>query len=200
MASSGVENTSLNYNGEEIQRISVSDHINGLQHMSSKSESFVVDMNRFTTHLIEKDGNANSRFTLQRNLSRKGSAGRGGDKKSSPTMAGEKDPSILSSSPKATLHGTNSTPEKLTPGPANPPSPQVHHHITITNGTATTMATESLLGSSRQSSFRRSQSSWLISPRRILLFFATLSSMGTILLIYFTLSIARMDGDGPLDQ
>lgn len=74
----------------------------------------------------------------------------------------------------ATLHGTNSTPEKLTPGLANPPSPQVHHHITITNGTATTMATESLLGSSRQSSFRRSQSSWLISPRRILLFFATL--------------------------
>ncbi|KAF6153205.1 hypothetical protein GIB67_016684 [Kingdonia uniflora] len=37
-------------------------------------------------------------------------------------------------------------------------------------------------------------SAWNIDPRRVVLFFATLSSMGTILLIYFTLSISKLSG------
>ncbi|KAI3890292.1 hypothetical protein MKW92_034848 [Papaver armeniacum] len=36
---------------------------------------------------------------------------------------------------------------------------------------------------------------WMMDPRRILLFFASLSSMGTIILIYFTLSIGKFSGD-----
>nr|DAD20580.1 TPA_asm: hypothetical protein HUJ06_022043 [Nelumbo nucifera] len=42
---------------------------------------------------------------------------------------------------------------------------------------------------SRRYSGRRS--SWFLDPRRVVVFFATLSSMGTILLIYFTLSISN---------
>ncbi|OMO76726.1 hypothetical protein CCACVL1_15473 [Corchorus capsularis] len=70
---------------------------------------------------------------------------------------------------------------------------QVHHQITITTGNITT-AGESRF-SLRRNSFRRSSPPWLFDPKRILFFFATLSSMGTILLIYFTLSISRMNGE-----
>ncbi|MCL7044464.1 hypothetical protein MKW94_014575 [Papaver nudicaule] len=36
---------------------------------------------------------------------------------------------------------------------------------------------------------------WMMDPRRILLLFASLSSMGTIILIYFTLSIGKFSGN-----
>ncbi|KVI01071.1 hypothetical protein Ccrd_020665 [Cynara cardunculus var. scolymus] len=84
--------------------------------------------------------------------------------------------------------------------------PQVHHQISIiTSTTATTVATttatataaptKSRLIAKRSSSFKQTS---VINPRRILFFFATLSSMGTILLIYFTLSMARHNGDNNL--
>lgn len=47
----------------EEKEISVSDHINGLQYTSTKSDNFVVDMERFS-HIIEKDINSNSRITV----------------------------------------------------------------------------------------------------------------------------------------
>lgn len=48
----------------EKQKISIVDHVNGLQHSTTKSDSFVVDMERFS-HLIEKDANsANSRIMV----------------------------------------------------------------------------------------------------------------------------------------
>ncbi|MBA0723486.1 hypothetical protein Golax_004063 [Gossypium laxum] len=72
-------------------------------------------------------------------------------------------------------------------------SQQVHHQIAITTGNITA-ATESRF-SLRRNSFRRYPPPWLLDPRRILMLFATLSSMGTILLIYFTLSIRKMNGD-----
>ncbi|KAK1309192.1 hypothetical protein QJS10_CPA09g01259 [Acorus calamus] len=40
---------------------------------------------------------------------------------------------------------------------------------------------------------RRSSSYW-VGPRRFLMLFATLSSMGTLILLYFTLSMATMGG------
>lgn len=46
-----------------FKEICVSDHINGLQYASTKSDSFVVDMERFS-HIIEKDINSNSRITV----------------------------------------------------------------------------------------------------------------------------------------
>ncbi|PPS18386.1 hypothetical protein GOBAR_AA02187 [Gossypium barbadense] len=70
---------------------------------------------------------------------------------------------------------------------------QVHHQITITTGNIAA-ATESRF-SLRRNSFRRYPPPWLLDPKRILMLFATLSSMGTILLIYFTLSISKMNGD-----
>ncbi|KAK4439302.1 hypothetical protein Salat_0265100 [Sesamum alatum] len=173
-------------------KISVSDHVvNGLhQYHSStaKSESFVVDMERFSTHLLtEKDINANSRIT--RNLSRKGSA-RSGEKKI--IAANERDTPLLATSPRATLHG-GSTPEKpvvVVMGPTDHSTvPQLHHQISFTNGT---VGSES---GGKRFSFRRSPHTWTIDPRRILLFFATLSCLGTIVLIYFTLSMGKLSGD-----
>lgn len=46
-----------------VEEICISDHMNGLQYTSTKSDSFVVDMERFS-HIIEKDINANSRITV----------------------------------------------------------------------------------------------------------------------------------------
>lgn len=61
----GAEKQKLLGESEEkgVKEICVSDHINGLQYTSTKSESFVVDMERFS-HIIERDINANSRITV----------------------------------------------------------------------------------------------------------------------------------------
>ncbi|KAK6797677.1 hypothetical protein RDI58_005379 [Solanum bulbocastanum] len=181
----------------EEKGICVSDHMNGLQYTSTKSDSFVVDMERFS-HIIEKDINANSRIT--RNLSRKGSF-RSGEKKTNSNAVNEKDTNFTANSPRASsLLGGGSTPEKpmaLTTS-SDQHTPQTHNHqITIVAGNGAAATTESKIGG-RRFSFRRS-TNWTIDPRRILLFFATLSSMGTMLLIYFTLSIAKLNGEDIAD-
>ncbi|XP_021599940.1 uncharacterized protein LOC110605615 isoform X2 [Manihot esculenta] len=72
---------------------------------------------------------------------------------------------------------------------------QVHHQITITNTTSSNMnASIEDRFTIRRNSFKRPPS-WAIDPKRILFFFATLSSIGTILLIYFTLSTAKLGAD-----
>ncbi|KAK1368432.1 hypothetical protein POM88_034524 [Heracleum sosnowskyi] len=149
------------------------DQDTSLQYTTKKSDSFVVEMERFS-HLSSKNVSPNSRITLQCKLSRKGPGSF--EKKINSNADNEKVDS--------------STPEKpilVTVGATNYPfDQQLHQQITITTPT-TTDTTESKLCSKRNS-FKRS-SSWTIAPRRILLFFATLSSMGTILLIYLTLSM-----------
>ncbi|XP_057764822.1 uncharacterized protein LOC130985736 isoform X2 [Salvia miltiorrhiza] len=172
----------------ENQKISVVDHVNALHHSCTKSDSFVVDMERFS-HLIEKDTtSANSRIT--RNLSRKGSM-RTAERKGS---SNERDVSMLATSPRADF-----TPEKQAVVAAGPHDhsipPQVHHQITITNGSITSTA----VADAKRFTFRRSSPTWTIDPRRILFFFATLSCIGTILLIYFTLSMGKFNGDGDSD-
>ncbi|WRX25904.1 hypothetical protein QQP08_018391 [Theobroma cacao] len=91
----------------------------------------------------------------------------------------------------------SSTPEKPTAvvvgSTDHASNPQIHHQITITTGSSTA-APESRF-SLRRNSFRRSHPPWQLNPKRILFFFATLSSLGTILLIYFTLSISKMNGE-----
>lgn len=185
----------------EEKGVCVSDHMNGLQYTSTKSDSFVVDMERFS-HIIEKDINANSRITLQRNLSRKGSF-RSDEKKTNSNAVNEKDTNFTANSPRASSKlGGGITPEKpmaLTTS-SDQHTPQTHNHqITIVagHGAAAATATESKIGG-RRFSFRRS-TNWTIDPRRILLFFATLSSMGTMLLIYFTLSIAKLNEEDIAD-
>ncbi|KAK4258939.1 hypothetical protein QN277_005332 [Acacia crassicarpa] len=190
-----------------IQKISVSDHIDAFQYTPEKSDSFVIDMDAFSS-TINKDNSPNSRITLQRNLSRKGSQ-RGGDKKiNGSSVLHDRDCVPTTGSPKATMVGS-CTPEK--PGAVavgstdHSTDSQVHHHITITTSnisSTTTAATATTAieskGVSRRNSFKRS-SFRVLDPKRILLFFATLSSMGTLLLIYFTLTISKQSEEYEVD-
>ncbi|KAM1005083.1 hypothetical protein ACFX2I_005181 [Malus domestica] len=176
------------------QKISVSDHINGFHYTADKSDSFVIDMESFSHGGTDKDATANSRVSMQRNLSRKWSQ-RGGEKKIiCKGVSNDKEVSSTTSSPVATIVGS-STPEKspLAVGTIDQSSnPHVHHQITVTAANISTTTEGRCVV--RRNSFRRS-SSWGIDPKRVLLFFATMSSVGTILLIYFTLSIAKYNAD-----
>ncbi|XP_017243149.1 uncharacterized protein LOC108215241 isoform X2 [Daucus carota subsp. sativus] len=143
-----------------------------LQSTNIKSDSFIVEMERFSHSSSKNVSPINSRITCK--LSRKGS---NSEKKMNSNADTEKGGKRVDSS----------TPEKpilVTVGATSHPFDQ---HISITTPNTTTETTESKLGCKRNS-FKRS-SSWTIAPRRILFFFATLSSMGTILLIYLTLSM-----------
>ncbi|KAK4421307.1 hypothetical protein Salat_2081200 [Sesamum alatum] len=194
LISSNYEAGGLYEKGASQKIIPVSDHVNGLQHSSAKSDSFVVDMERFS-HLIEKDICSNSRIGLQRTLPRKGWM-RGVEKKLNSTTPHQKNLSMLPTSSAATLHG-GSTPEKASAvdagGTANHHIhvvPHVHHQITIKNGSMCSIAAEGQR-SGKRLSFRRSTLTSLFHPTRIVFFCATLSSIGSMILIYATLSMAR---------
>ncbi|KAG8635242.1 uncharacterized protein LOC110603623 isoform X2 [Manihot esculenta] len=180
------------------QKISVLDHINGFEYTAEKSDSFVIDMESFSHGSNNKDINPNSRITLQRSFSRKGSVrgGGGGEKKINYNpSSNDRDSIVAASSPRGA-----SMPDKasqVTVGTTDHLSnPQVHHHITINTTSVNSMnaSTESRC-TIRRNSFKRPPSSWAIDPKRVLFFFATLSSMGTILLIYFTLSMGKLSAD-----
>ncbi|XP_028788547.1 uncharacterized protein LOC114744544 isoform X1 [Neltuma alba] len=186
------------------QKISVSDHMDAFQYTPEKSDNFVIDMDAFPS-TINKDNNPNSRITLQRNLSRKGSQ-RGGDKKINGSAAlHDRDSVPTTGSPKATLMGS-CTPEKpgmVTVGSTDhSTNSQVHHQITITTSNISTTAAAATAieskGVSRRNSFKR-PSFRILDPRRVLLFFATLSSMGTMLLIYFTLAMGKQSDENGVD-
>lgn len=176
------------------QRILVSDHINAYQYSSEKVDSFVIDMDSFSSTINKDIINANSRTTLQRSLSRKGSQ-RGGDRNVSGNVTlQDKDIVPTTCSPKASLLGSSKStvvPVGSTQNSTNPQ--QVHHQITVT--TASNMCNTNTENKSitRRSSFGRS-SSWLLDPKKVLLVFATLSSVGTLLLIFLTLSISKHNG------
>ncbi|XP_057498804.1 uncharacterized protein LOC130783260 isoform X2 [Actinidia eriantha] len=178
------------------QKISVSDQTNSLQFTNIKSDSFTVDMERLS-HLTNKDVTANSRMTLQRSFPRKGSQQRGSEKKmNSSNNSHERDTNFAAlGSPRGS--STSEKPVVVTMGTADhSTSPQVHHQITIVTGSLGGGATSESKCTAKRHSFKRSPpSSWSIDPRRVLLFFATLSSMGTMLLIYFTLSVGKLGGD-----
>ncbi|XP_065879545.1 uncharacterized protein [Euphorbia lathyris] len=79
------------------QKISVLDHLNGIQYITKKSDNFVIDMESFSSHGTSSSSNkqiinGNSRITLQRNLSRKGFfRGGGGNGSSSGSGSGGSD-------------------------------------------------------------------------------------------------------------
>ncbi|XP_074270043.1 uncharacterized protein LOC141593015 isoform X3 [Silene latifolia] len=120
---------------------------------------------------------------LQRNLSRK-MAHREIERKFD-----DKDGLSPSSSPRA-AQAINKQ-EKSLPNTTNSINnnnlPQ--HQITIKTSDKKSILPEGRWG--RRWSFKRSPPSWFYDPKKILLFFATMSSMGTMLLIYFTLSINK---------
>ncbi|XP_031095184.1 uncharacterized protein LOC115999471 isoform X2 [Ipomoea triloba] len=180
------------FEGNGGQKLSSSSehHINnnGLQFTSTKPDSFVVDMERF-----EKDINSNSRITLQRNLSRKGSQMRSVEKKiPNPNVAVD---NLIATSPRAVLHGAG-TPEKpmvvVVGAGADHSAP-----VTIIAAGANPLESKTMAAAGgKRFGFRRpSLASWILDPRRILFFFATLSSMGTLLLIYLSLSVGKYSGD-----
>ncbi|XP_057762469.1 uncharacterized protein LOC130982472 isoform X1 [Arachis stenosperma] len=167
------------------------------------ADSFVIHIDAFssssptttaaaTTTTTTPPPNNNPRITLQRSLSRKGSQRGGGRKVNGNATLHDKD--TATSSPKAV--GGSCTPEKaalLGVGSIDHSiNPHIHHQIPVTP-TGTTAA-ESAKSLTRRNSFRRS-SLWALDPRRVLLFLATLSSMGTMLLIYFTLAISKQNSD-----
>ncbi|XP_044462045.1 uncharacterized protein LOC123193252 isoform X2 [Mangifera indica] len=174
----------------EPEKISLSDTGNRFHYSTTKkSDSFVVDMENLNQGAT--DMNANSRITLQRSHSKKGI--QRGEKKINSNNNYAND-STISSSPRG-----SSMPEKPMVVAAGATdysiSPQVHHQITIsTSNIITTTSPGSSRYSNRRNSFKRS-SLWVLDPKRVLLFFATLSSMGTILLIYFTLSMSKHNAD-----
>ncbi|XP_062087515.1 uncharacterized protein LOC133794321 [Humulus lupulus] len=170
---------------EKLQKISVSDHLNGFHYAADKSDSFVIDMETFSNGNDKDTTTTNSRTMakLQRSQSRKGS------QRGSITNTNERD---SGPSPRGSC-----TPEKasgVTLGTIDSSSnpQQVHHQITITAGNISTVTDgRSVL---RRNSFKRS-SSWALDPKKILFIFATLSSVGTILLIYLTLSMSKYNSD-----
>ncbi|KAL6282120.1 hypothetical protein ACE6H2_013049 [Prunus campanulata] len=171
------------------QKISVSDHINGFHYTADKSDSFVIDMESFS-HGTDKDITPNSRVSMQRNLSRKWSQ-RDGEKKINYTAIST-DRDVLAGGASSPL-GSSTPKSPLAMGTIDHSSnPQVHHQITVTAANIGTTTDGRCVV--RRNSFRRS-SSWAIDPKRVLFFFATMSSIGTILLIYFTLSIAKYNAD-----
>lgn len=143
------------------------------------SDSFQVDMEHFS-HLSTKDNTVNSSFTLQRSFSRKVEE----KKMSCPTVDIERD---AISSPKDDMS------DKLIPITTGTDEQEVHQISIVTTTIATNgTPTKSRLINRRSNSFKQSS---IINPRSIMFFFATLSIMGTILLIYFTLSMAKHNGD-----
>ncbi|KAJ4703200.1 Transmembrane protein [Melia azedarach] len=172
------------------QKITLLDHLNGFQYNAAKkSDNFVIDMETFSHGAADKDITANSRITMQRNLSRKGSLRSGG---AAPSPAEKKTNSVANDKDTVATTGP-STPEKpavAAVGSTDQSSgPHVHHQITITTGNIITTPDSRAAMKRNSFNFKRSSSPWAIDPKRVLFFFATLSSMGTILLIYFTLSI-----------
>ncbi|KAI3765180.1 hypothetical protein L2E82_15207 [Cichorium intybus] len=175
------------------QKISASDQI-----LDMKSYySFAVDMEPFSHH-ANKDLTHSSRINMERSLSRKGSQVRAEKKMNSNFLMNDGDGDTIPTT-KASMMAT--MPEKFTlvnQTTDQIPEPQVHHQITImTSGNTSTTKpagtpTKSSLYGKRSMSFKQSS---IINPRRILFFFATLSSMGTILLIWLTLSMAKYDED-----
>ncbi|XP_057450302.1 uncharacterized protein LOC130741420 [Lotus japonicus] len=154
---------------------------------AEKPDSFVIDMDAFSSSSKDNTTNANANSRITRSHSRKGLQ-RGGDRKVNGNATLLDDTVPLLCSPKGPC-----TPEKsavMAVGSLD----HVHHEITITasNMSGTTSSESKCI--TRRNSFRR-PSSWALDPKRVLLFFATLSSMGAMLLIYFTLTISRESVD-----
>ncbi|KAE8652674.1 uncharacterized protein LOC101220245 isoform X1 [Cucumis sativus] len=174
------------------QKISVCSQSNGV-HYSTNSDSFVIDMNGFSSNGGTKESTTNPRITLQRNSSRKGPQ-RGGDK-----MIANNSAPIDRDSSSPTVGATMA--EKAA-GPAAAVAvgsqqdhlgvPQVHHQITITTGNTAAPVERAIL---RRNSFRRPPSSWMLDPKKVLLLFATVSCIGSMVLIYFTLAIGKPNAE-----
>ncbi|XP_045816329.1 uncharacterized protein LOC123909533 isoform X1 [Trifolium pratense] len=189
----------------EQKGMSILDQVNSSSSSSSsyqytmeKAESYVIDMDAFSSGINKDSTNSNSR--ISRSLSRKGSQ-RVGDRKinglTTLQIHDNKDCLSAMCSPIATHSGTPILPAAMAVVSADHSiNPHAHQQSNIggTTTTTTTTTTEGRSSLTRRNSFIRS-SSWTVDPKRVLIFFATLSSMGTMLLIYFTLVSNKQNAD-----
>ncbi|KAF3549566.1 hypothetical protein DY000_02009714 [Brassica cretica] len=178
-----------------------------------KPDGFVtIDVESFSPVLHPDFFSSSPRITLHRSVSRKGSPRNNNERKlHGDSNSNDKETSF----PQFPLRGSSAPEKPSTVGPidhadtvttaniAVPSSPL--HQITITTSAATAgnmisdQNRERRFGFARKSSFKRSHTSWMLDPKKIVLFCAILSSMGSILLIIFTLSISKSNpGDMPL--
>ncbi|KAL5730929.1 hypothetical protein ACHQM5_003708 [Ranunculus cassubicifolius] len=158
------------------QKIAISDQSQSLGETSKATDSFIVDIENLSPQTNKNNNPANSRISvkLQRNLSRKASQ-RERNKTSLPSNNGD-----TNEFSRATPKGGYCETGKLITTPMA--SLGTKDSITITT---------ERINSRKYSKLRTS----FIDPKRVLLFFATLSSMGTMVLIYLTLSIAKFSGE-----
>ncbi|XP_010538011.1 PREDICTED: uncharacterized protein LOC104812510 isoform X2 [Tarenaya hassleriana] len=172
---------------------------------TEKGEGFVmIDVESFAP-LLHRDLPSTPTFTMQRSLSRKGSGRNYSDRRIHYDPNGvEKETSM----PQPQLLGGLGTPEKLAAagdhhvGPidltatstAVPTAGLPVHHTTVTAGSISDQS-ERRLAFSKKTSLKRSPTSWILDPKKVVLFFATLSSVGSILLIIFTLSMTKSSGE-----
>ncbi|XP_050920567.1 uncharacterized protein LOC127138220 [Lathyrus oleraceus] len=166
------------------------DHMNSFQYTNEKIESYVIDMDPFSPGINKDNANTNSRITTQRSLSRKGSQRLGDRKMNSIATLQIHDNKDLISAMCSPLGVGCGTPEKSGAMLVSSTDHSINQHIHQQSG-ATTGETKPL---TRRNSFVRS-TSWSLDPKRVLIFFATLSSMGTMLLIYFTLISNKQNSD-----
>ncbi|XP_071707785.1 uncharacterized protein [Rutidosis leptorrhynchoides] len=158
-----------------------------------KDDSFTVDMEPFSS--VTKKDIFISEFN--RNVSRKGSQIVSEAKMNLNRLLKDGDGEVIAS-PKGSFV-VNMIPDKLALVSQSTNNAHVNCAITIvTDGTTTKTTnivgtpTKSSCSGKRLSRFKRSS---VLKPRQILFFFATMSSMGTILLICLTLYVANYNVD-----
>lgn len=170
----------------DLHKFAVSDQHEGSLGATEKSHSFIVDIENMSSPSI-KETSANSRISvkLQGNLSRKGSRREDKNKSILSASSGVTDRSY---SRGITVRVDDCNPSKSPLVPVE--SLTMKDLFDKQPQTITTMAENRC-----QSKIYTKQRSFGIGPKQVLLFFATLSSMGTLILIYFTLSINKFNGD-----
>ncbi|PIA31909.1 hypothetical protein AQUCO_04700047v1 [Aquilegia coerulea] len=184
-----VSMTEIQFGDMGIQKIAISDQDDNSLGTTEMSDSFIVDIENLSIGSV-KDISANSRISLQRNLSRKGSQ-RGERNKTTLASSGVTDGT---SNACLTAGGCDSDTSILSPKVSLEPKEQINKQPQQT----ITITAENRCSSGRR--YFKQRTSSCIDPRRVLFFFATLSSMGTIILLYFTLSIGKFSGDNNSTQ
>ncbi|CAM8918455.1 unnamed protein product [Rhodiola kirilowii] len=162
------------------QKISVvSDQVNRARCSGDKqNSSFVIDIESFPTRSSDKELKK-SASRIIRSFSTKGPV------RGSAKMAN------LNNNPMDSLRGCSPKNSMALVAVENHVGSDHHHHVTIIPPTnsETRMHPRRLNSAVR----RRPESTFAIDPRKILFIFATLSSFGSLVLIYFTLAIKKMN-------
>ncbi|RZC46272.1 hypothetical protein C5167_039228 [Papaver somniferum] len=203
-----------------IERILSSEHDHQKQE-NSTTDSFVVDIDNLSQvtlhdhhHQHHRDINTppNSNTNFQRSLSRKVSSQRGVGNGGAENESSNKENGFVNGEQCVSANKLMSTfvdlPQVVTASnvSGSVETTQNMININVNQKMVTVAAAESnnnnKLMKKRSHSKHRNQMksssqprNWMMDPRRILFFFASLSSMGTIILIYFTLSIGKFSSD-----